>query len=101
MKTAGERRAHGRLISRRVTARINAAVPKELGRWDPAWQGVEEPSGEFLDALDAWIAQDSPEGGERVQAAAEALVRAWQEAAALYAALFSSEALKEVTTPCE
>ena len=93
-KTPDERRAHGRLICRQVTARINAAVPRELGRWDPAWEVVEEPSGEFLDALDAWIAQDSPGGRERVQAAAEALVQAWKEAAAL----FSSEAPKEVTT---
>jgi len=102
MRSTEERRAHARQICRRVTARINAAAPRELGRWDPAWEAVEEPSGVFLEALDAWVAQDSPEGRERVRAAAEALVRAWEEAGALYAALFTAPHEGQgVTAPCE
>lgn len=70
----------GRRIAEKVLRRIDEVTPKGLGRWDQAWQLLEEPSDAFLDALAAWEREDVPLTREALQDAADDLVRAWRKA---------------------
>ncbi|HKK08770.1 MAG TPA: hypothetical protein VKA44_07795 [Gemmatimonadota bacterium] len=78
------RRERERLICQRVTRRIGEVAPEGIGRWDPAWEIVAPPSDAFLDVLDAWLNDDSPDTRAALQAAADDLVRAWREAGRRY-----------------
>lgn len=71
-------------VCRRVTKAVGEAAPPGLGRWDPAWELVAEPSDAFLDALADYQATGSRDAEERIQRTANELVAAWREAALQY-----------------
>ena len=73
--TNDELRRH---ICGKVARRISEVAPQGLGRWDDAWDRVREPSDAFLDALAAFLEADTPETRDRIQRAADTLVRAWR-----------------------
>lgn len=75
-----DRREKASRISRIVSQRIGEVTTRGLGRWGPAWDFVAEPSDAFLDALDRWETEGSPDGLEDVQSRAEAFVAAWRDA---------------------
>ena len=75
--TTTERR---RLICGKVSHRISEVTPPGLGRWDGAWPLVAAPADLFLDALDAFLQEDTPGTRQRIQTAADDLVRAWRRA---------------------
>jgi len=75
--TTEERR---RLICEKVSRRIAEVTPPGLGRWDDAWDRVRTPSDAFLDALAAYLEEDTPRTRDRIQRGADALVRAWRNA---------------------
>ncbi len=67
-----------RYVCRRLTERVGEVAPPGLGKWDRAWELVADPSTAFLDALTAWEGEDAPRSRARLQAAADAVVRAWR-----------------------
>jgi hypothetical protein len=75
------------VVARRVARRVKAVAPAGLGTWGPAWEIVEDPSTEFLDALHRWeTAVDPSETAEEalkdaVRSAGDKVVEAWREAA--------------------
>jgi hypothetical protein len=75
------------VVARRLAGRVHAVAPAGLGAWGPAWELVEDPSAEFLDALHRWETAEDPsdtaEGAlkDAVRAAGDKVVAAWQEAA--------------------
>jgi len=75
--TREERTRH---VCRRLTECIGEVTPAGLGKWDPAWELVAAPSTVFLDTLAAWERKDTPETRAHLQAAADAVVRAWRAA---------------------
>lgn len=81
----------GRQINEFAVATIKRIAPSGLGRWDPAWTLVAEPSDRYLDDLRAWEDEDTPQNRADLQASAEALVHAWREAARLYTARHATE----------
>jgi hypothetical protein len=81
---------HARVICRKVTARISRDAPKGLGHWPRVWDVVEEASDAFLDALDRWVEEDSPETREAVETATSVLLVAWKDAGELYVAATGS-----------
>jgi hypothetical protein len=54
-------RRDGTRVARWVTDRVREVAPPGLGRWPRAWELVEAPSAEFLDALAAWEETGAPE----------------------------------------
>ena len=75
--TTDELRRH---VCGKVARRISEVAPRGLDRWDDAWERVREPSDAFLDALAAFLEADTLETRDRIQRAADALVRAWRKA---------------------
>jgi hypothetical protein len=71
----------GRRILEAVMGRIRQVSPPGLGTWSPAWELVHEPGDRFLDAFNAWQAQDTPATRHALEMAAGAFVAAWREAA--------------------
>jgi hypothetical protein len=75
---------HGRspLICRRLAKAVAMVAPAGLGYWPRAWELVEEPSRQFLDALDEWVCGGTADARAELQMAADAVVAAWFSAAA-------------------
>lgn len=73
-----------REIAQRVTERVNRAAPKGVGHWAPSWDLVGPASERFLDALDAWVHQDTGETRSRVNSAAKELEDSWRLAGLLW-----------------
>jgi len=71
----------GKEIVKKVVVRIAEVAPQGLGRWDRAWDLIEEPSNAFLDALAVWERSDTADTRRRLQSAADEFVRAWRCAA--------------------
>ncbi|MFC1660331.1 hypothetical protein ACFL3S_02545 [Gemmatimonadota bacterium] len=94
--TREERVEHAKVICRRITLKVGEISPKGLGHWDRAWDLVENPSDRFLDALDGWVGEDSPESRQTVQEKADALLAAWADAGDLFRLLQGSEDPEEV-----
>jgi hypothetical protein len=75
------------VVCRRLAKRVHAVAPTGLGTWGPAWEIVEDPSAEFLDALHRWeTAVDPSDTAEEalkdaVRSAGNKVVAAWAEAA--------------------
>lgn len=67
-----------RYVCRRLTERVGEVAPAGLGKWDRAWALVADPSTAFLDALREWEEADTPATRDRLQDAADAVVRAWR-----------------------
>jgi hypothetical protein len=67
-----------RYVCRRLTERVGEVAPPGLGKWDRAWEVVADPSTAFLDALREWEGEDTPKSRARLQAAADAVVKAWR-----------------------
>jgi hypothetical protein len=88
--TRQERVDHSRRICRKITQKINGFSPRGLGHWRRTWDLVEAPSDQFLDALNRWIDEDTHETREDVEAAAEGLLVAWEEAGDLFRLLEGS-----------
>ena len=86
------RRDRGRRIARVVSERIAEVTTRGLGRWDPAWEIVAEPSDRFMDALPLWETGGSPAHLMHVEREAEALVSAWREADQKYQESLHAEA---------
>jgi hypothetical protein len=74
-------RRDGTRVARWVTDRVREVAPPGLGRWPRAWELVEAPSAEFLDALAAWEETGAPEDKAAASQAASDVVAAWREAA--------------------
>lgn len=90
-------RRDGAAVARWVAERVQEVAPPGLGRWAPAWDLVEPPSMEFLDALARWEESGTVEDREAARAAAGDVVKAWREAAQLWEA--TGRSLKR--TPAE
>jgi hypothetical protein len=71
----------GTPVARWVTERVREVASPGLGRWPRAWEIVEKPSREFLDALAAWEETGAPEDKAAASQAGAAVVAAWREAA--------------------
>lgn len=80
-----QRIQHSKRICRKIEATLSEISPPGLGHWREKLDAlIQEPSGVFLDALDAWVDQDTLETREDLETAVEALLVAWEEAGALY-----------------
>jgi hypothetical protein len=86
----GDRREHSRRICQKITDAVNRISPVGLGHWSRTWDLVEGPSDRFLDALDRWVEEDTPETRLDVETATEALLVAWEEAGDLFRLLEGS-----------
>jgi hypothetical protein len=75
------KRRDGTRVARWVTERVAEIAPAGLGRWAPAWELVEGPSLDFLDALGTWEETGAPEDMEEARRTAAGVVAAWREAA--------------------
>ena len=78
--TAVTREEVRRLICARLSRRIGEVAPAGLGTWPDAWDLVAGPSETFLAALEAFLDHDTTETRQRIQSAADELVRAWSRA---------------------
>lgn len=70
----------GKKIVRRIREAIERVVPEGMESWDGVLPLVRGPTDRFLDALDVWLEEDTPETGAILQGAADNLVRAWKKA---------------------
>ena len=91
----------GRTVLLRVVERISEISPDGIGHWSPAWDHIAGPSDMFLDALALWEGEDSPATRAKLQAAAEAFVIAWREAARLWEEVPGSECHESNPTAME
>lgn len=80
-KPAVLRRLREECVCRAVAERVRAVTPPGLGHWDPAWDIVRGPTDRFLDALDAWLEEDTRGTRDTLQMAVDSLVGAWRNAA--------------------
>lgn len=71
---------HRAIICARLSRRISEVVPYGLGHWPEAWGMIEAESDAFLDALSAFLADDTPDTRRWIQFRADELVRAWRRA---------------------
>lgn len=78
--TREERLEFARGICRKITDHINEISPPGLGFWQWTWELVEEPSSRFLEALDVWVQDDTPDARDAVKSWASTLVVTWAEA---------------------
>ena len=78
--TMEARRDRSRKVCRLLSERIAQVTSPGLGRWDPAWILVEDPSAQFLDALRTWEATGAEEAMERAKRLALDVLKAWKEA---------------------
>ena len=74
------RRERSRTLCRIVSERIGEIASPGLGRWDPAWEIVREPSARLLEALAGWERTGDEEAMDRAKAVAVEVVQAWREA---------------------
>ena len=72
----------GRVVAEKVVRRIGEVTPENICAlwWDGALEFVVHPSDTFMDALYQWEQTDTDGTRERLQAAADDLVRAWRRA---------------------
>jgi hypothetical protein len=79
-----ERVEHTKRIYQKIKVKIGEISPTGLGRWKRTWEMVEGPSDAFLDTLDVWVREDTPETRRAVQDAGDGLLWAWSNAGDLY-----------------
>lgn len=75
-----DRRELGREMCRRVADKVREVAPEGIGKWEPAWDYVAAPSDAFIDAVDAWVDEATPDTENLVRTTARQLVAAWREA---------------------
>lgn len=74
-----------REICRRLTEDVASIAPKGIGRWDRAWEIVDQPSADFMAALSAWESDPTSEPAKQgVRDTYGAVLDAWREAAAAW-----------------
>jgi hypothetical protein len=74
-------RRSGRAAARWVAERVGQIAPPGLGHWPGAWELVEGPANEFLDALARWEDSGTDEDMEAARRAGGGVVAAWRAAA--------------------
>jgi hypothetical protein len=92
--TRAQRVAYSRQICRRLAEKIGEFAPQGLGHWDRAWELVGPASDRFLDALGLWVEEDTPDGRQEVQRAADRLLEAWIHASARYQSASEAETVE-------
>jgi hypothetical protein len=76
------RREWTRELCRRLSEAVARETPAGLGYWEPAWERVEEPSRELLDALAAFELSGSDRTKQEAVRLAGDVLQAWRSAAA-------------------
>lgn len=62
---------------------------------------MRDPTDRFLDALDAWLAEDTPDTRQSLQHAADELLRAWNRAADHFRAIRPPGSCPTTTDPAD
>lgn len=74
-------RRNGAAVARWVAEQVHEVAPPGLGKWPPAWDIVELPSLDYLEALGRWVVTGSVADRQAARIAASAVITAWGEAA--------------------
>ena len=69
-------------LFRRLEEAVAREAPAGLGHWEPAWQRVEAPSHELLEALATFEASGRQEDKQAAVRLAGDVLQAWRSAAA-------------------
>ena len=78
--TYDQRQAKGKILCQKLVEHVGRLAPEGIGRWNRAWEIVDTPSAEFMALLTAWEIDPSDMTMERVSAAYDLVLAAWEEA---------------------
>ena len=86
MTTYEQRQSKGKILCEKLTEAVAQIAPEGIGRWDRAWEIVDESSATFMNALSTWEVDPSDVAMQRVSDAYDGVLDGWRRAAAAFVA---------------